>query len=74
MTEKKHEPLSFASTEAEIGNACRAAVVNRLGNPDLAKAPFRAVIEATGPESSPEFHATVTLWPKRQRKAKGAKP
>ena len=73
---KNNEPLSFSFTEAEIGNACRAAIVNRLRDGELAKAPFKAEVTVDGGESGDEFRATVTFWPKRVRKpkAKGATP
>lgn len=76
-TEKKsNEPLSFSFTEAEIGNACRAAIVNRLRDGELAKAPFRAEVIAhpSVEVGVTPISATVTFWPKRVRKsrAKGA--
>lgn len=66
MTTPKKEPLSFAFTEGEIGNACRAAIVNRLqGDPDLVTAPFKAELEL---DEHDRYRATVTFWPKRVRR------
>lgn len=73
MTTPKQPPLSFALTESEIGQACRAAIVNRLQKEELHTAPFAVELKMDRAADKPVYLATVTFWPKREYKPRKGK-